>query len=174
MTEFEYFVHHRAHESLLSALSVGFFFVLVGILFVTTPNLFNGIQNFLNDFTVKSIPHNAYIFIPVPSNLSQHTVVYTATGQFCLFWGIFQIAILIIRLAAGSSLRRKTHTAGSVVVWLGLSYLIYMLLTPALLTGPNALTNWFVFWAGVIMVIGVALIVRTVILATHFWYFSLR
>jgi len=172
LTESEYFAHRRLHESLFSALSVGFFFVLVGVLFVTTSNLFNGIQNFLNDFTVKSLPHNAYIFIPVPSHLAGHTVVYAAAGQFCLFWGIFQIAILTLRVAAGSSLRRKTQTVGSVVVWLGFSYLIYILLTPARLTGANALANWFVFWAGFIIVLGLALIVRAVILATHLWYLT--
>lgn len=99
-------------------------------------------------------------------------MVYTAAWQFSLVWGVFQIIILGLRFAEGSPLSKKAETAGNMVFWLGTAYLIDVSLTSALLTGPTALENWFVFWAAIIVLIGVSLIVRAVILAARLWSFS--
>jgi hypothetical protein len=165
--------HLRISEGLFSALSAGFFLLLVGTLFVITPNLFDKLQAFFTDFTLKEpIPHLANVFVPVPEHLGQHTVVYTAAGQFSLVWGVFQVIILTLRFVVGSPVSKKAETAGNIIGWLGTAYLIDVLLTSALFTGFNALENWFVFWAALIMLIGVSLIVRAAILAAHFWFFS--
>jgi biotin transporter BioY len=163
----------RISEGLFSAVSAGFFFLLVGTLFVITPNLFDQLQAFFTDFTLKeSIPHLANVFVPVPEHLAQHTVVYAAAGQFSMVWGVFQVIIFALRFVVGSPVSKKAETAGNVVGWLGTAYLIDVLLTSALLTGSKALENWFVFWAALIMLIGVSLIVRAVILAAHLWFLS--
>jgi hypothetical protein len=173
MTEPQKPAHLGISEGLFSAVSAGFFLLLVGVLFVITPNLFQGIENFFNDFTLKEfIPHLPNVFVPVPEHLEQHMVVYTAAGQFSLVWGVFQVIILALRFVVGSPIGKKAETAGNVIGWLGTAYLIDVLLTSALLSGSNALENWFVFWAALIMLIGVSLIVRAFILAAHFWFFS--
>lgn len=136
-----------------------------------TPNLFDKIQAFLNDFTLKeAVPHLSNVFAPVPENPGEHMVVYTAAWQFSLVWGVFQIIILALRFVAVSPVRKKAETAGNVVFWLGTAYLIDVLLTSALLSGSEAFENWFVFWAAIIMLIGVSLVVRAVILAVHLWF----
>jgi hypothetical protein len=168
MTERSQIIHFRISEGLISAVSAGFFLLLVGVLFVITPSLFQGLVDFFTGFTLKSIPHLSNVLVPVPENLAQHTVVYTAAGQFSLVWGIFEIIILALRFVVGSPIGKKAETVGNVIGWLGTAYLIDVLLTSASLT----LENWFVFWAALIMLIGVSLIVRACILAVHFWFFS--
>lgn len=173
MTEPSKSTHLGISEGLFSALSAGFFLLLIGTLFVITPNLFDKLQAFFTGFTLKeSIPHLTNVFVPVPENLGQHTVVYAAAGQFSLVWGVFQVIILALRFVVGSPIGKKAETAGNVIGWLGTAYLIDVLLTSALLTGSKALENWFVFWATLIILIGVSLIVRAVILAAHLWFFS--
>jgi hypothetical protein len=162
------FIRPRVREGLISAVSIGFFFLLVGAIFVITPSLFDKVQAFFNDFTTtEAIPHLSNVFLPVPASLGAHTVVYTAVWQFSVVWSVFQIMILAFRFVVGSPLRRKARTAGNIVFWLGATYLIGTLLTSASLTGSRALENWFVFWAALIMLIGLSIIVRAIILATR-------
>jgi hypothetical protein len=174
MTERSQIIHFRVSEGLINAVSAGFFLLLAGVLFVITPGLFQGIVDFFTGFTLKSIPHLSNVLVPVPENLAQHTVVYTAAGQFSLVWGIFQIIILALRFVVGSSIGKKAETVGNVISSLGTAYLIDVLLNSDSLSSanPNALENWFVFWAALIMLIGVSLIVRAFILAAHFWFSS--
>jgi hypothetical protein len=150
----------RIREGLLSAISVGFFFLLIGAIFVITPNLFNEVEAFFRDFETQSIPHLSNVFLPAPANPAAHTVVYTAVWQFSLVWGVFQIIILALRFVAGSPFSKKAETAGNMVFWLGTAYLVGALPT-------TGLEEWFVFWAAIIMLIGVSLIVRAVILAAR-------
>jgi hypothetical protein len=178
LTEPPKITHLRIREGLFSALSAGAFFLLVGALFLITPNLFDKIQTFFTDFTLKEpIPHLTNVFVPVPEHLEQHTTVYFAAWQFSVVWGVFQVIILALRFAAGSPVSKKAKTAGNVVFWLGAAYLIDVLFNRPLLIGSKAfidskaLENWFVFWAAIIMLIGVSLIVRAVILAAHLWFF---
>lgn len=49
------------------------------------------------------------------------------------------------------------------VFWLGASYVV-----GTFLNETTTLEGWFAFWAAIIMLIGVTLIVRAIILATHF------
>lgn len=161
------FIRPRVREGLITAVSFGFFFLLVGAIFVITPSLFDKVQAFFNNFTTtEAIPHLPDVFVPVPASPAAHTVVYTAAWQFSIVWSIFQIMILAFRFVVGSPLRKKAETAGNVVFWLGATYLIGTLLTSTLLTGSRALENWFVFWAAIIMLIGLSIIVRAIILAT--------
>ncbi|MFX1301637.1 MAG: hypothetical protein ACFFDE_12020, partial [Promethearchaeota archaeon] len=97
-----------------------------------------------------------------------HVVVYTAAQQFCFALGVFQIVILALRFAARSQVSKKAETVGNLVYWIGAGYLTGTLLlertVPARwLADPHIL--WFVFWAAIIMLIGVTLIIRAIILA---------
>jgi hypothetical protein len=150
----------RYRESLFSAISAGFFFVLVGIIFVITPNLFDKIVTFFRDFDIVTVPHTRNFFLPAPAFLSAHSVVYLAVTQFCLVWGFFQVSILALRFVAHSPLDKKAETASNIVFWLGASYLVSTYLYES-----ATLVKWFVFWSLIIMLIGVSLIVRAIILA---------
>lgn len=147
-------------EGLINAVSAGFFFILVGIIFMTTPDLFEKIIAFFKDFKMVNVP-NTNIFMPAPANPWKHLTIYTAAVQFSLVWGIFEIAILILRFFVHSPLSKKAETASNVVFWLGASYIIGIFLNET-----AKLTEWFVFWSTILMLIGFTLILRAAILAT--------
>jgi len=155
----------RGHyEGILSAVSVGFFLILIGTIFVTTPNLLNKIVTFLNDFGVVKVG-NTNIYIPAPQHLGNHIDVYLAAREFSLVWGVFLIAMLGARFLFDSPLRRKAENIGDIVFWLGVTYLIQTFLVAPTQTSIIDVTKWFEFWAAVVMFIGVSLIARAIFLA---------
>ena len=149
----------RYREALFSVFSAGFFFILVGTIFATTPNLFDNILAFFRDFDIVSVP-NTEVFLPAPKSPVDHLMVYSAVGQFSFIWGLFEIVIVVLRFFARSPLSKKAETVSNLVFWLGASYLIGMFLNET-----TTATTWFAFWAVIITLIGVSLIVRAIILA---------
>ncbi len=150
----------RYREGLFSAISVGFFLVLVGAIFVATPNLFDKIWDFFRDFDLVRVPNRPGWFLPAPAFPGAHSVIYLAAEQISLGLGLFQIAILVLRFVARSPWSKKAETASNLVFWLGAGLLIHTLVNETITA-----TTWFVFWAGVIMLIGVSLITRAIVLA---------
>ncbi len=152
---------NRVGEVLFSAISAGFFFILVGTIFVTTPNLFNKVLAFFSDFDIVSVP-NMKIFLPAPASPGNHSMIYSAVTNFSLVWALFQIIILALRFVAHSTLSKKVETLSNLVFWLGASYLI-----PPFLNETTTSTTWFTFWTVILMLIGVSLIIRAIILAVR-------
>ena len=148
-------------EGLLSALSAGFFFVLVGAIFVTTPNLLDKIFAFFRDFEIVRVP-NTSIRLPAPASPAAHSGLYSALAMFSFIWSLFQIVILIFRFIVYSPLSRKTETAGNLVFWLGANFLVRSFLNETTRRG-----TWFEFWTAIIVLLGVSLIVRAIILAVQ-------
>jgi hypothetical protein len=151
----------RRKDGILSAISVGFFFVLVGIIFIVTPNLVDKTVNFFNNITfvnVANLPSN--IFLPQPTSVGAHTAVYSAAQQFSLVWGVFLVAMLVLRFATGSPMRNKAENLGDIVFWFGAAYLIQ--------TWLIGRSEWFEFWALILVLVGMSLIVRAVFLAAAF------
>lgn len=157
MNESSKFSSSKDREGLFSAISAGFFFILVGAIFVTAPNLFDNIIAFFRGFDIVSVPHTGNLVLPAPVSPSAHSDVYSAVTKFSLIWGLYQIAILAFRFIAHSPLSKKAETASNLVFWLGASYLINTFLIET--------TTWFGFWATIIMLVGFSLIGRAVILA---------
>jgi len=151
----------KTRETFISAFSAGVFLVLFGLFFVVTPGLFDKVVNFFTDFGIVKVPHMPIgIVLPAPEHPATHVTVYSAVSQFCFAWGIFLIGLFILRFFAGSPLNKKADTAGDIVFWLVSGYLVSNFL--------NNTTNheeWFAFWAAIIMLIGVGLIIRAIILA---------
>lgn len=145
-------------ESVFAAVSFGFFFVLVGAIFAASPGLYNSLNTFVNSssWTTYKVP-NSNVTVPVLASPSAHVAVYQAVFEFCLVWGLFQIVLLVSRFVVGSLPRRKARTASSVVFWLGASYLVNTYLNASLTTDL-----WFRFWAAVIVLLGISLIIRAV------------
>jgi len=165
-------------EGLLSAVSVGFFLLLIGVLFVIKPNLYADTVIFFNNFNATSTVRNTQIKLPAPDALrsaSNSTVrqanldVYSATQQFSLAWGIFLIALLVMRFVFDSTRRRKADNISDIVFWFGAIYLIQTwLIDPTnSLPYPTDAQPWFEFWSMIIVLIGVSLIVRAICLAAY-------
>lgn len=150
----------RYGNGLIGAISAGFLFIIVGLIFLRTPSLVTDVWDFFTDFKAVEVPNLENIFLPAPASPQAHASVYLAAGQFSLIWGFFQIAILALRLFFGSPLDKKAQTVLDIVFSLGASYLINMFL--------NELTTtelWFTFWSTILMLIGTTLIIRGAILA---------
>ncbi|MEM2104035.1 MAG: hypothetical protein QW717_04000 [Candidatus Bathyarchaeia archaeon] len=147
----------RFSEKAFSAFSAGFFFILVGCLFLATPNLLGSIIGFFKDLHIAQVP-NMDVYAPAPAMPRRHTMVYRAFATFSLVWGIFQILVLALRLGFHSPLNKKAETFSSVVFWLAACFLTQVFLNEA-----ATLTNWFLFWDAIIMLIGFSLVVRGLI-----------
>jgi hypothetical protein len=148
----------RHGEDLISVVAVGAVFILIGIVFITTPNLVNDVRKFFSDFTTLPVP-NTSIQLPRPAHPANHAQLYGAVAQFTLGVGILQILILALRLVFRSPIRRIAQTVGNSVFWLGAAYL-----TITFLNDATTVKTWFMFWAAILMVLGASLIVRSLVL----------
>lgn len=147
-------------EGMISAISVGFFLVLVGIIFLTTPNIIDRASEFFRDLNATQVP-NTNVILPAPLDPSAHVEIYSAVALFALVLGIFEVALLAMRFYVHSPIGKKADTAGDALFWLGTYYLITTVLTETV-----TITTWFAFWSEIIMLIGFSLIIRAVILAS--------
>jgi hypothetical protein len=151
----------KQKERFISALSGGAFLILVGIIFIMTPNFFSAAWDFFVDFAMVKVPNTLPGFsLPAPKNPASHTIVYTAAMNFSLAWGIFLVGLLLIRIFANSPLQKKAENFSDIVSWLGSSFLV-----TEFLNETTTATRWFAYWAALIMLIGASLIVRATILA---------
>jgi hypothetical protein len=151
----------KYQEGLFTAISVGFGLLLVGVLFVVTPNLFDKIINFFKDFELVDVP-NTNIMFPAPGNPSSHSVVYQAAGQFSIAVTILQVILLVLRFVIPSSLSKKSENVSNLVYWAGTSFLFQAFLIDRF---SVTLTNWFEFWSLIIVLAGVSLLARAAFMA---------
>ncbi len=152
-------VSRRPKESFISIISAGFFFILAGALFITTPTLFDNILSFFRNFGIQEIPHTGIGFI-APTTPWVHVIVYRAAEMFSFIWGLFQIVVLALRFIVRSPVAKKAEAGSNIVGWLGSGYLINMYLTET-----TTLTVWFIFWSMMLILIGLSLVIRAIILA---------
>jgi hypothetical protein len=151
----------RSRDGFISALSAGFFLILVGILFIVTPGLFDSILAFFKNFGIVQVPHfTVGFFLPAPESPEIHVTVYSAVAQFSLAWGIFLIGLLAVRIFAHSPLRKKAENTSHIVFWLIAGYLVNVFLNDS-----TTIALWFAFWAAIIMLMGITLIIRAAVLA---------
>jgi len=143
-------------EDLFTAISVGFFLLLVGILFIINPDLFGSVVDFFKDFKLVDVP-NTNIMLPAPQSPQLHLTIYQAARQLSIALGVFQVVILALRFVFPSSWGKRSETVGSFVYWVGASFLIQYFLVES--------TQWFAFWSTIIILAGVSIIARAVVMA---------
>jgi len=150
----------KRKENFLSGLYFGSILILLVVLYFVNAhvNLWNSFNHFLNTFIFATVPGTG-IQLPAPDNPASYTVLYTAVFQFCLGLGAIEIAVLLLRVWLGSPLPRKAETIENLVFWLGTSYLVV-----TYLVNITIISEWFVFWAGIILIGGLSLIARSFVL----------
>ncbi len=150
-------------ENLITAIYLGAVFILLALIyFVNLPNsLWNSIVNIFNSFTLAQVPGTA-ILLPAPVVPSAHQALYAAAFQFTLGIGILEIAVLFIRIMLHSSIARKAETIENIVFWLGASYLVI-----TYLVNMTIMSEWFVFWAGIILIGGLSLLARAFVIIAN-------
>ncbi len=144
------------YEGLITALAVGGTFIIIGLMFVLTPNLWEKATAFFNGFTTVSYPLSSTntLSLFAPADPAAHLSFFTAVANFILGIGILQIVILALRLAFKSPIRRITETVGNLVFWLGGAVTANVCLLAGTVTG------WFQFWEVLIIFVGVSMIAR--------------
>ena len=150
----------KKKENLFTALYIGGVFIIVALIYYinASENLWGGIINFFTSLTLAPVPTTG-ISLPAPSNPSAYTNLYNAAFQLAIAIGILEIVILALRVWLGSPVSRKAETIENIVFWLGASYLIVAYLENMTITG-----EWFVFWAGIILIFGLALVARAFVI----------
>ena len=138
-------------EGIFTAISVGFFLLLLGILFVSTPDLFGKITDFFGDFGLEEIS-NSGVFLPIPDYPRSHLALYNVMGTVSIAAVVFQAIMLVLRSVMPSSWPKRAETMGNFVYWIGVAFLVQWFLIDS--------TQWFVFWSTIIMTAGVSFIVR--------------
>ena len=154
-------------EKLIYAVSAGVVLILVGIVFsLAQPNnLWDKIIDFFNSFTLAEVPGTRFLssetglFLPAPISPSAHYVLYNAVLQFCLGLGLYQVLLLFVRFKIESPIKKIAQTLASVIYWLGTSYLV-----ARFLNSSTTISNWWVFWAGILLVSGLSFLARGFVL----------
>jgi signal transduction histidine kinase len=147
-------------ENLITAVYVGFIFFLLAVLYFINvhTNLWGNFVSFLSTFVLATVP-GTNISLPAPVNPAVYTALYNVAFQFCLGLGLLEIAILALRTWLNSPFPRKAETIENIVFWLGTSYLVVTYLVN--ITIPS---EWFVFWAGIVLIGGLSLVARAFVL----------
>lgn len=156
---------YKTQERIFSAVSFGFFLILIGIIYVINlpANLWNEIITFFGSFTLAQVPTTG-IYLPAPISPSSHALLYGAIFQFCVGIGILQIIMLLVRYASKSPIGKIAETMGNLVFWFGTAYLI-----TNYLNRTTDMSKWFVFWAGTLMILGLSFIARAFVLLGKKW-----
>ena len=150
----------KKREGLFTAIYLGAIFILIALIyFIHLPSsLWESIVNFFSSLTLAQVPGTG-VFLPAPANLAAHTELYIAAFQFSLGIGILEIIILTLRVVLHSPVSRKAETVENIVFSLGASYLII-----TYLVNMKIPSEWFVFWAGIILIFGLSLVARAFVL----------
>ena len=150
----------KKKESLFTALYIGSLFIILALVYFVhlSDNLWDSLVNFFTSLTLAPVP-NTGISLPAPSNPANFGNLYFAAFQFSLAVGILEIIILALRVFLRSSVTRIAETIENIVFWFGSSYLII-----AYLVNMTISSEWFVFWAGIILIFGLALLARAFVI----------
>ena len=147
-------------ENLITALFGGFLFILLAVLYFVNvhANLWGKFVSFLDTFILATVPGTS-ISLPAPANPIAYTALYNFVFQLCLGLGLLEIAVLTLRIWLNSPFPRKAETIENIVFWLGTSYL-----AATYLANITIISEWFVFWAGVVLITGLSLVARAFVL----------
>jgi hypothetical protein len=145
------------HEALITALSIGGFFIILGILFGLTPAISQNTNTFFSDLTTVRFPFGSpgsTVSLFAPANPADHQSFYTTVVNFLVGVGVLQIVILALRLTVHSRIRRIAQSVGDLIFWLGAAVLANVFLIAGTQSG------WFQFWSSLIMLIGVSFVAQ--------------
>ena len=149
---------NKKKESLVTALYFGSIFIILALVFVFNSGIWDRLVDFFSSLTLAQVPGTS-ISLPAPVFPASHIQLYAAVFQFSIGVGILEIVVLAVRILLRSPLARKAETIENMVFWLGTSYLSSTYLAHITLE-----TEWFVFWAGMILIAGLSLVTRGFIL----------
>lgn len=142
----------QKHETdKLGILSLGFFLILLGIMWMITPNIADHIRAFFSPENWHLAEVSQNILFPEPDY--NHPVLYNVASYFCLAFGVFQVIILGIRVALRDDLDKIGGTLSGTIFWIGMGYFFGMLASNAV--------GWFGLLAGFVIFVGISIIIQS-------------
>jgi hypothetical protein len=156
-SRFGHGLSEKKKENLLSGIYIGSILIILAVIYIASlpVSLWDEIVNFFSSLTLAPVPGTG-IALPAPSNPASHMELYMAAFIFTVAVGAIEIVVLVLRILMNSPMPRKAETIENIVFWLGTSYLIITYLVNMTIAG-----EWFVFWAGIILIFGLALLARS-------------
>jgi hypothetical protein len=148
------------HEGLITAIAIGGFLILIGLVFSLNPNLTDRISDFFSNITSTAYPidsSTSTIYLPAPTYPATHSALYSAILQFDLGFGILQIIILAVRLFYRSQTDKIAETVGNMIFWFGGAVLVSTILQ------VGTLQSWFEYWGALIIIVGISFIARAAV-----------
>jgi hypothetical protein len=142
---------HSKRTEWIGLLSVGFFVLALGFIWIVTPDFYGEVVSFVKDFQLKNVTEQ--IMLPAPA--SNHPILYTALSQLCLAIGFFQIVLLALRFYFRDSLSTIADAVGGMAFFLGIAFFLNLMANEAL--------SWFGFIGGVIVCVGVSIILSSMV-----------
>jgi hypothetical protein len=151
---------YKAQERIYSAISAGAFFILIGIVYVInlSSNLWDAVVEFFSNFTFAQVPSTG-LYLPAPVSPASHAVLYGAVFQVCIGLGILQVIMLVLRFTWLSPIGKTAETMGNLVYWFGSAYLV-----ATYLNSTTTISKWFVYWAGILIILGLSFVARSFVL----------
>jgi hypothetical protein len=143
----------REKMNWLGLFSFGFFILLVGIIWLSTPGLSDDIVSFLTPENW----HNQQIFggILFPYPKANYPILYTAVMEFCFIFAIFHVVVLAIRFGLRESINRKAGTVSSIAFWFSAGAFVYWL--------ANGTIGWLSFIGGIVVSVGLAIVASSIV-----------
>ena len=160
MTQNETKKSRPLHEGLTTAIAIGGFLILIGLVFSLNPNLTDRISDFFSNITSTTYPldsSTSTIYLPAPTYPEAHSALYSALLQFNLGFGILQIIILALRLFYRSQTDKIAETVGNLIFWFGAAALVSTVLQ------VGTLQSWFEYWGALIVIVGISFIARAIV-----------
>jgi hypothetical protein len=148
----------KRKENLLSGIYIGSILITLAVIFIVQSSLWNQLVDFFTSLTLAPVPGTG-VALPAPSNPAGYYELYMAIFEFTITVGAIEVVVLILRVLLDSPVQRKAETIENIVFWLGTSFLIITYLVNMTITA-----EWFVFWAGVILITGLAFLARSFVL----------
>jgi hypothetical protein len=150
-------------EWIFSVVTTGAVLILLGAIYLAYPgNFFDDISSFAGNFAITQV--SSTISLPAPTNPEAYINLYRAAFELCLGVGIIEAVILMLRIMFRAPLKKIAENVGGLVSWFGSAYL-----TSVYLISAPSVTNWFVFWAAIFIVMGLSLIARAIVILGYKW-----
>lgn len=108
--------------------SFGFFLVVVGAVFASTPNLATQIGEMIGSIRLKEVSPNIFF----PTLESDFPVVYGAVLQVCIAMLAVSAVLLAVRYIIKQPIRWKAEGVGNVVFWAGAAWVASMIVAGSL------------------------------------------
>jgi hypothetical protein len=145
---------YRSRETgWIGLMSLGFFIVALGVIWIVTPSFSGEIVSFADDFSSHLINVTGNVRLPAPA--SNHPVLYTAIMELALALAVFQIVVLALRFVFHGTIEEKARTVSSMAFWFAAAFFLNLL--------ANSTIGWFAFVAGLIICAGLAIIVSNIV-----------